>query len=371
MAETKDFFISYTKADRDWAEWVAWELQEAGYTCIIQAWHFAPSQSFMQRMRQALVETRHLVAILSNEYLASEFAGAELDAALAADPRGLRAKLIPIRVKPCTPDELIRSRIYIDLVGKKPAQARSDLLLGIAAARATATPADSVKFDSPPHFPGAEPTAANESGQPVSTTRSDVKLLFIGMDIGRGLNLRGQYRQIRAVLEGSRKAGPFRMKAVFDATAETLPDLLTENLPSIVHFSGNQSGGRILLRSVAGGVTTIPAAALAGLLQSLDRAVRLAIIDTCDSLPCAREIVGSVDLAMGVKGKPYDDDATAFYCRFYKALAAGLSVGAAFGQARAEHRFKGMPTSETPQLCARKGLDLSTVSFRRLSAFRN
>ena len=106
MAETKDFFISYTKADRDWAEWVAWELQEAGYTCIIQAWHFAPSQSFVQRMRQALVETRHLVAILSNEYLASEFAGAELDAALAADPRGLRAKLIPIRVKPCTPDEL-------------------------------------------------------------------------------------------------------------------------------------------------------------------------------------------------------------------------------------------------------------------------
>ena len=127
MGETKDFFISYTKADRAWAEWVAWELQEAGYTCTIQAWHFAPSQSFVQRMRQALVETRHLVAILSDEYLASEFAGAELDAALAADPRGLRAKLIPIRVKPCTPDELIRSRIYIDLVGKKSTQARSDL----------------------------------------------------------------------------------------------------------------------------------------------------------------------------------------------------------------------------------------------------
>ena len=142
MGETKDFFISYTKADRDWAEWVAWELQEAGYTCTIQAWHFAPSQSFVQRMREALVGSRHLVAILSNEYLASEFAGAELDAALSADPRGLRAKLIPIRVKPCTPDELLRSRIYIDLVAKKPAQARSDLLAGIAAARATVTPTE-------------------------------------------------------------------------------------------------------------------------------------------------------------------------------------------------------------------------------------
>src|SRR5438128_1382519 len=126
MGETKDFFISYTKADRAWAEWVAWELQEAGYTCTIQAWHFAPSQSFVQRMRQALVETRHLVAILSDEYLASEFAGAELDAALAADPRGLRAKLIPVRIRSCSLDELMRARIHIDLDGKTADQSRND-----------------------------------------------------------------------------------------------------------------------------------------------------------------------------------------------------------------------------------------------------
>jgi hypothetical protein len=25
----KDFFISYNKADRQWAEWIAWQLQEA------------------------------------------------------------------------------------------------------------------------------------------------------------------------------------------------------------------------------------------------------------------------------------------------------------------------------------------------------
>jgi hypothetical protein len=363
MTQTKDFFVSYTSSDREWAEWVAWELQEAGYTCTIQAWHFAPSQNFIQRMRQALVETRHLVAILSEEYLASEFAGAELDAALASDPRGLRAKLIPVRVKPCTPDELIRSRIYIDLVGKDPIQARSDLLVGIAAARATVTPTDSVRFDAPPRFPGSTVKPEMESAGP-TMVRSEIKLLFVGMDVGRGLDLRGQYRQIRSILKGSRKAGPFRTTAAFDAKAETLPDLLTKHLPTIVHFSGNQSGGRILLPSAEGGVTTIPATALAGLLQSLDGAVRMAIIDTCDSLPCAREIVGSVDLAMGVKGKPYDEDATAFYCGFYKALAAGLSVSSAVGQAQAGHRFREVRRTETPQLCVRRGLDPNTISFR-------
>jgi len=365
MPGTKDFFISYTSQDREWAEWVAWELQEGGYTCTIQAWHFVPSQNFIQRMRQALVETRHLVAILSDEYLASEFAGAELDAALAADPRGLRAKLIPIRVKPCTPDELIRSRIYIDLVGKDPTQARSDLLAGIAAARATVTPVDSVRFDTPPRFPGSRVKQDTGAGKPTTVQPDvEVKVLFVGMDIGRGLNLRAQYREMRSILRGSRKAGPFRTTAVFDATAETLPDLLTKHLPTIVHFSGNQSGGRVLLPSTEGGVTTIPATALAGLLQSLDGAVRLAIIDTCDSLPCARQIVGSVDLAMGVKGKPYDEDATAFYCSFYKALAAGLSVRAAVGQAQAAHRFREVPGTETPQLCVRRGLDPGAITFR-------
>ena len=26
-----DFFITYTSADRAWAEWIAWQLKSAGY----------------------------------------------------------------------------------------------------------------------------------------------------------------------------------------------------------------------------------------------------------------------------------------------------------------------------------------------------
>jgi len=44
MAETaqkKDFFISYNKADREWAEWIAWQLEESGkYAVVIRAWDF-------------------------------------------------------------------------------------------------------------------------------------------------------------------------------------------------------------------------------------------------------------------------------------------------------------------------------------------
>jgi TIR domain len=35
--QQRDFFVSYTQADRAWAEWLAWELEAAGYTTVLQA----------------------------------------------------------------------------------------------------------------------------------------------------------------------------------------------------------------------------------------------------------------------------------------------------------------------------------------------
>ncbi|WP_261568246.1 toll/interleukin-1 receptor domain-containing protein [Frankia gtarii] len=35
-----DFFVSYTAADRPWAEWVAWQLEGAGLRVLVQAWDF-------------------------------------------------------------------------------------------------------------------------------------------------------------------------------------------------------------------------------------------------------------------------------------------------------------------------------------------
>jgi hypothetical protein len=34
----RDFFISYTQVNRSWAEWIAVQLEAAGYTTVLQAW---------------------------------------------------------------------------------------------------------------------------------------------------------------------------------------------------------------------------------------------------------------------------------------------------------------------------------------------
>jgi hypothetical protein len=34
-ASLKNFFISYNSADNQWAQWITWQLEEAGYTIVI------------------------------------------------------------------------------------------------------------------------------------------------------------------------------------------------------------------------------------------------------------------------------------------------------------------------------------------------
>jgi hypothetical protein len=49
-----DFFISYTAADRRWAEWIAWQLEAAGLRVLVQAWDFIPGSNWMVGMQQGV-----------------------------------------------------------------------------------------------------------------------------------------------------------------------------------------------------------------------------------------------------------------------------------------------------------------------------
>jgi TIR domain-containing protein len=73
----------YTAVDRQWAEWIAWELEEAGYTTILQAWDFAPGSHFVTTMHLATQITERTIAVLSRAYLDSAFSEQEWQAAWA------------------------------------------------------------------------------------------------------------------------------------------------------------------------------------------------------------------------------------------------------------------------------------------------
>ncbi len=131
----KDFFVSYNSRDKEWAEWIAFSLESLGYTTIIQSWDFDAGGDFVLEMQKATLESDKTIAVLSSHYLEAEYTQAEWSAAFARDPTGKDRSLVPIRVGECKPSGLLKTRIYIDLVGLSEEQALSTLETLISGSR--------------------------------------------------------------------------------------------------------------------------------------------------------------------------------------------------------------------------------------------
>jgi len=143
--QIKDFFISYTNDDIFWAEWIAWVLEEAGYSAVIQAWDFQPGSNFVLEMHKAASETKRTIAVLSQAYLDAEYTFPEWAAAFKRNPNGSDRILIPVRVRQCKPAGILASIVYIDLVGLSENGAKQKLLSAFS---------DRAKPGEPPVYPG-------------------------------------------------------------------------------------------------------------------------------------------------------------------------------------------------------------------------
>ncbi|OBI65132.1 hypothetical protein A5667_27480 [Mycolicibacterium fortuitum] len=165
MSELKDFFVSYNKADRLWAEWIAWLLEVEGYTTVIQEWDFKPGGNFIVEMDRATRQCERTIAVLSQDYLDAEFTVPEWAARFAQDPKGAGRKLVPVRVATCNLEGLLGQVIYCDLVGIDEETARKRLLSQLSPGR--------TKPAFAPSFPGnpAQPAFPARRRQPLSSTR--------------------------------------------------------------------------------------------------------------------------------------------------------------------------------------------------------
>ena len=132
----RDFFISYTSADSRWAEWIAWQLEEAGYSVILQAWDFRPGANFISEMERAISNVKRTITVLSPQYLNALYTEPEWAAAFKRDPKGEQGILIPVRIQDCEVSGLLGQIIYVDLVGRDEVSASKILLAGVRHERA-------------------------------------------------------------------------------------------------------------------------------------------------------------------------------------------------------------------------------------------
>lgn len=123
-----DFLISYVESDRPWAEWIAWNLENNGYPVLLEAWDLGPGDRRIDRMNDGILRSRHIVAVLSPDYLRSTDVTAQWQTAFYGDPDGTKKKLVPVRVAACAPTGLLAGIIMLDLVGLDEQEARKRLV---------------------------------------------------------------------------------------------------------------------------------------------------------------------------------------------------------------------------------------------------
>lgn len=224
-----DFFISYTGVDSGWAEWIAYTLEDKGFTTIIQAWDFRPGSNFVLEMQKATTAAERTIMVLSPEYLKSVFAAPEWAAAFAQDPEGMKRKLVPVMVKDCQPQGLLAPIVHISIVGLGEAGARAKLLVGVDATRA--------KPSSPPAFPGAAAASQQKAfpgpagGQQPASANKPAYLPTIRRpptDIDKRRFIKQSFATIRALFESGLQALPQDQGLEHDFTAASETDFRAE-----------------------------------------------------------------------------------------------------------------------------------------------
>lgn len=132
----KDFFISYTGADTDYATWIAQILEEEGKTVTIQAWDFLPGENFVAQINKALKECNKIIVVLSKAYLESKWCEEEWTSKLAQKNSLSERRIIPIKIEKVEIIGLLAPIVHIDVVGKNEEEAKKLILDGVSGIKA-------------------------------------------------------------------------------------------------------------------------------------------------------------------------------------------------------------------------------------------
>ena len=151
-----DVFISYSHVDRDWV----WQellprLEQHGLRVCIDDRDFEIGTPSLINMERAVDSSRHTLAVLTPEWIQSEWTEFESLLVSVTDPAGRRQRLLPLMLKPCKLPPRVAMLTYADFVQPPPNVAPFERLLDQL--QSSATPIKTLAQPDSSHFIAGPP----------------------------------------------------------------------------------------------------------------------------------------------------------------------------------------------------------------------
>jgi tetratricopeptide (TPR) repeat protein len=135
-------FVSYTSSDKDWAQWIGWNLRQAGHEPFLHDWEIGAGENIAGWMENRFHQADKLIGVFSEAYCKAAFSQSERWSAYWQDPQGRSGFFVPIEVRKVSEwPGFVSSLKHLSLVGLSEDDASQRL----------------VAFLRPPQFPIEKP----------------------------------------------------------------------------------------------------------------------------------------------------------------------------------------------------------------------
>lgn len=110
-----DIFISYSKKNINSITQISQELNICGIDVWLDDWEIEIGDSLYDKLSKAIENSKFVALLLSQDYLNSKWATAELKQAFAREMRENRKVILPILIEKVQVPAFVEDKIYIDL----------------------------------------------------------------------------------------------------------------------------------------------------------------------------------------------------------------------------------------------------------------
>ena len=196
--ERRDFFVSYNKDNREWAEWVVRVLKKNGYSAYSQL-DIKPGDNFIEKMNEFLRNSDGFIAVWSKTYSESRFCMTEMQAAFSEWHKKRMECFLIVCVDKHPVEPLYSALVHVDLPDKSAA---SETTLADAVRRAVPRPAPEPEPPTPEKSPDS-PTPKPIKSKAQKSVRTGVVIVAFFLVIAFLLCLLRDYDANQFALMGS------------------------------------------------------------------------------------------------------------------------------------------------------------------------